>query len=176
METFSWLDDPTTVQLSQRDRQLITDVNNRSNCCCNSINSSSDNTEVLDAIACLQSTLEYMQELNLASYRSLTAINPTVIFAEYPTVTDQGIIYHWEGIINQAVNTISVVFKGVIDTPNIPVFVTDKYNVPIPVLAIGTTTQLTTDDLQLNVLFPCTYNDVNIQLLSTTVLTKAKNK
>lgn len=167
MEDFNFLKEHDTINLSQIDRQLLINAaNSNSNrqqytqCCCNT-----SNDAILEELCNINGTLADQHELLVKMYQSITAVNPTVIFAEYPEVTDQGLIYHWDGgIINQSVNLMSIVFKGTLDTENIPVFVTDRYNTPFPVLAVGSTKQLMSDDLKLSVLFPVTYDNVNLQL------------
>lgn len=131
----------------------------------------SDIQKNANAIKCLQetmcevsqnlcATLEVVKNIQM----SLATAYPTVVQGEFPEITDQGIIYHYSGILREIIGNIVVIFRGTLNQP-LPVYLSDNTGYGHIVTAPGSSSnQLLGDAVVINTIIPAIYQGNYIHL------------
>lgn len=88
---------------------------------------------------------------------------PTVVQAEYPEITEQGIIYHYSGVLREIVGNIVVIFRGKLEQ-DLPVYLADATGYAHIVTAVGSNEQLTGNNVVVNTNIPAIYEGNYIHL------------
>jgi hypothetical protein len=119
-----------------------------------------DVTCLLEQLICNQNTMiSSIKSIQM----SIATAYPTVVQGEYPEVTDQGIIYHYSGVLREVVGNIVVIFRGKIDQ-DLPVYLADSTGYAHIVTAPGDNDQLTGNNVVVNVITPAIYEGNYIHL------------
>lgn len=119
-----------------------------------------DITCLLEQLICNQNTMiSSIKNIQM----SIATVYPTVVQGEYPEVTDQGIIYHYSGILREIIGNIVVIFRGKIDQ-DLPVYLADSTGYAHIVTASKGSDQLTGNNVIVNVITPAIYEGNYIHL------------
>lgn len=117
-------------------------------------------THLLEEIICNQNTM--ISSINNIQM-SLATSYPTVVQAEFPDMTEQGIIYHYSGILREIVGNIVVIFRGSLDQ-SLPVYLEDATGYAHIVTAPGSEDQILGNAVVLNTIIPAIYEGNYIHL------------
>lgn len=119
-----------------------------------------DTTCLLEQIICNQNTMiSVIKNIQM----SLATDLPTVVQGEYPEVTEQGIIYHYSGILREIIGNIVVIFRGTLNQP-LPVYLADATGYGHIVTAPGGNDQLLGNAVVINTIIPAIYEGNYIHL------------
>ena len=133
-------------------------------CLCKALNS---NNCTLNDINCKldQSLCNQRDIITIISniQMSLATRFSTAVQAEYPEVTGQGIIYHYNGVLREIVGNIVVIFRGTLNQA-LPVYLSDNTGYAHIVNAPGSDEQLLGNEVVVNTIIPAIYEGNYIKL------------